>query len=138
MKDEPCTLALGAGHGPLPTLFLAWLGQMGRWVGAIAANLIAAKVLMTDTSQLSETTIPRCSSGIEGLDDILGGGLPAGRVYLLEGEPGTGKTTVALQFVADGLRKKEKVLYVTLSESRDELLQVAKIHGIPVDGVHFL
>ena len=54
----------------------------------------------------------RCSSGIEGLDDILGGGLPSGHVYLLEGEPGTGKTTIALQFVAEGLRRKEKVLYV--------------------------
>jgi circadian clock protein KaiC len=93
---------------------------------------------MTETSQLNETIISRCSSGIEGLDDILGGGLPAGRVYLLEGEPGTGKTTIALQFVAEGLRRKEKVLYVTLSESRDELLQVAKVHGIPVDGVHML
>jgi circadian clock protein KaiC len=101
-------------------------------------NLIAVKVHMTETSQLNETIISRCSSGIEGLDDILGGGFPAGRVYLLEGEPGTGKTTIALQFVAEGLRRKEKVLYVTLSESRDELLQVAKIHGIPVDGVQML
>jgi circadian clock protein KaiC len=80
----------------------------------------------------------RCSSGIEGLDDILGGGLPAGHVYLLEGEPGTGKTTIALQFVAEGLRRKEKVLYVTLSESRDELVMVAQIHGLSIDGVHIL
>lgn len=93
---------------------------------------------MTETLQLNETTIPRCRSGIDGLDDILGGGLPAGRVYLLEGEPGTGKTTIALQFVAEGIRRNEKVLYVTLSESRDELLLVAKIHGLPIDGVDFL
>jgi circadian clock protein KaiC len=78
-------------------------------------------------------TITRCSSGSAGLDDVLGGGLPIGHFYLIEGEPGTGKTTLALQFVADGLKLGEKVLYVTLSESRDELLAVAENHGLAVD-----
>lgn len=78
-------------------------------------------------------TITRCSSGSAGLDDVLGGGLPVGHFYLIEGEPGTGKTTLALQFVAEGLKRGEKVLYVTLSESRDELLTVAEMHGLRVD-----
>ena len=78
-------------------------------------------------------TILRCSSGCNGLNDVLGGGLPVGHFYLVEGEPGTGKTTLALQFVAEGLKQGETVLYVTLSESRDELLAVAKNHGLDVD-----
>ena len=78
-------------------------------------------------------TITRCSSGCAGLDDVLGGGLPIGHFYLIEGEPGTGKTTLALQFVAEGLKRGEKVLYVTLSESRDELLAVAENHGLAVE-----
>jgi circadian clock protein KaiC len=80
----------------------------------------------------------RCNSGCPGLDYVLGGGLPVGHVYLLEGEPGTGKTTISLQFVAEGLRRREKVLYITLSESRDELLMVARNHRLKVDGVQFL
>ncbi len=79
-------------------------------------------------------TITRCSSGCIGLDDVLGGGLPVGHFYLIEGEPGTGKTTLALQFVAEGIKRGEKILYVTLSESRDELLAVAEMHGLHVDG----
>ena len=77
--------------------------------------------------------VTRCSSGCSGLDDVLGGGLPVGHFYLVEGEPGTGKTTLALQFVAEGLKRREKVLYVTLSESSDELLNVATNHGIDLD-----
>src|ERR1700757_1837785 len=80
------------------------------------------------------TTITRCSSGCAGLDDVLGGGLPIGHFYLVEGEPGTGKTTLALQFVAEGIKRGERVLYVTLSESRNELLMVAENHGLKVDG----
>lgn len=77
--------------------------------------------------------VTRCSSGCDGLDDVLGGGLPVGHFYLVEGEPGTGKTTLALQFVAEGLKRGEKVLYVTLSESRDELMAVATNHGLEID-----
>src|SRR6478609_7468048 len=85
-------------------------------------------------AEQSEPTITRCSSGSAGLDDVLGGGLPVGHFYLVEGEPGTGKTTLALQFVAEGIKLGEKVLYVTLSESRQELLTVADTHGLNVDG----
>ncbi|HVI10681.1 MAG TPA: ATPase domain-containing protein, partial [Candidatus Binatia bacterium] len=80
----------------------------------------------------------RCSTGCQGLDDVLGGGLPAGHFYLVEGEPGTGKTTLALQFVADGIRRGEKVLYITLSESEEELLTVARLHGLEIGGATIL
>ena len=69
---------------------------------------------------------------------MLGGGFPAGHSYLIEGEPGTGKTTLALQFMAEGLKRGEKVLYVTLSESKSELLAVAKVHGLKLEGVEIL
>jgi circadian clock protein KaiC len=82
--------------------------------------------------QFEPNTI-RCSSGSPGLDDVLGGGLPAGHFYLVEGEPGTGKTTLALQFVAEGIKRGEKVLYATLSESSRELLAIARVHHLGVD-----
>jgi circadian clock protein KaiC len=78
---------------------------------------------------------PRVSTGTTGLDDILGGGLDAERMYLYEGRPGTGKTTLALQFLLQGVRQKERVLYVALSESEAELKLVAKRHGWSLDGV---
>src|SRR5690242_6920304 len=78
------------------------------------------------------SAIQRCSSGCPGLDDVLGGGLPVGHFYLIEGEPGTGKTTLALQFIAEGLKQGEKVLYVTLSESGDELSAVAESHDLKI------
>ena len=91
------------------------------------------------TEKVSQTIhTPRCKSGCPGLDEVLGGGLPVGHVYLLEGEPGAGKTTMALQFAAEGIRNREKVLYVTLSESRDELLLVARNHRLALDGVHLI
>ena len=71
----------------------------------------------------------RICTGITGLDDILGGGLPKGHLYLVEGDPGTGKTTLALQFLLEGISHGESVIYVTLSESRKELEQVADSHG---------
>src|SRR6185436_14812143 len=76
-----------------------------------------------------------CKTGIEGLDDILNGGLPRNRMYLILGEPGVGKTTLALQFLLEGVRLGEKGLYVTLSESRDELVDVAASHGWDLDGI---
>ena len=75
------------------------------------------------------------STGIPGLDDILAGGLTRGRLYLLEGTPGTGKTTLALQFLLDGVARGEKGLYVTLSESADELHAAAASHGWSLDGL---
>src|SRR6187431_2677225 len=76
---------------------------------------------------------PRLSTGIPGLDNVLCGGLDAERMYLVEGEPGTGKTTLALQFLLEGTRRGEKSLYVTLSESETELRLVAARHGWSLD-----
>ena len=78
---------------------------------------------------------PRVSTGITGLDDILGGGLPTSHLYLVDGEPGTGKTTLALQFLLAGAALGERGLYVTLSETRAELAQVAASHGWTLDNI---
>jgi circadian clock protein KaiC len=77
----------------------------------------------------------KCSMGIPGLDEILQGGLPANRFYLVQGDPGVGKTTMALQFLLEGARKGEKSLYITLSETKDELLAVAESHGWDLDRI---
>lgn len=82
---------------------------------------------MSDTLQ--------ASTGIPGLDELLGGGLPRDRMHLIEGEPGTGKTTLALQFLLEGRRLGETTLYVTLSETTEELRHVAASHGWTLDGV---
>src|SRR5918912_124860 len=79
--------------------------------------------------------LPRISTGSDGLDDILGGGLDANRMYLYEGRPGTGKTTIALQFLLRGVRDGERVLYISLSETKRELTVVAQRHGWSLDGV---
>lgn len=73
--------------------------------------------------------LKRIPTGVGGLDDILGGGLPAGQMYLIEGDPGTGKTTLAMQFILAGTQQGENCLYITLSESEDELLSSAASHG---------
>src|ERR1044071_6106035 len=83
-------------------------------------------------------TSERCASGVEGLDDILGGGLPRDCFYLIQGDPGSGKTTLALQFVLEGLRCGERVLYVTLSETRRELSKVTRSHGWSLESIPLL
>src|SRR5712671_543858 len=80
----------------------------------------------------------RVQLGCPGLDKILGGGLPAGRLYLLEGDPGAGKTTLALQFVAEGVKQGERALYITLSESRSELNFAASSHGWSLEQVEIV
>jgi len=77
----------------------------------------------------------RISTGIAGLDDILGGGLTPQRVYLVEGSPGAGKTTLGLQFLLDGAAKGESGLYITLSETAEELKAVALSHGWSIDAL---
>lgn len=77
----------------------------------------------------------RCPTGISGLDAVLHGGLLANRLYLIEGTPGSGKTTLALQFLLEGIRRGETCLYVTLSETADELRAGALSHGLSLDGM---
>ena len=82
-----------------------------------------------------EPDAARAAFGIKGLDEILGGGLPRHRIYLLDGEPGTGKTTAALQFLLAGRTVGEGAMYVALSETTDELAGAAASHGWSMDGI---
>lgn len=81
------------------------------------------------TTQSARPARDRLLTGIDGLDHILGGGLPANQIYLAQGDPGVGKTTLALQFLLAGLERNEPALYVTFSESRREVEGVADSHG---------
>ena len=89
---------------------------------------------MSDYSKAT-LAVDRCSTGIEGLDDVLSGGLPASHMFLIEGDPGSGKTTLGLQFLMVGAQKGEKVLYITLSETESEIRQVAQSHGWEIDNL---
>jgi circadian clock protein KaiC len=82
-----------------------------------------------------EANRDRVATGVTGLDEILGGGLPRTRVYLLEGSPGTGKTTLAIQFLLTGKARGEGGVYITLSETKDELKDVALSHGWSLEGI---
>ena len=77
----------------------------------------------------------RLATGSAGLDSILEGGFPANRLYLVEGDPGTGKTTLALKFLMEGAERGEPVLYVTLSETKEELVSIAQSHGWTLDNI---
>ena len=79
--------------------------------------------------------LPYVSTGISGLDHLLQGGLPAHRLHLVEGDPGTGKTTLALQFLMEGRARGEATLYISLSETNTELRGVAASHGWTLDGI---
>ena len=87
------------------------------------------------SSRTSSSSRGTAATGIQGLDDILGGGFEVDRLFLVEGLPGAGKTTLALQFLIEGARQQESVLYITLSETRDELAAVAASHGWTLDGL---
>src|SRR6516165_4607772 len=77
----------------------------------------------------------RLSTGIAGLNDILHGGLAKGFLYLVEGSPGAGKTTMALQFLIEGAQNGEPGLYISLAESEAELRHVAASHGFSLDNI---
>jgi circadian clock protein KaiC len=79
--------------------------------------------------------LPQTSTGITGLNNILHGGLPKDRIYLVEGDPGTGKTTLAMQFALEGVRNGGKSLYLTLSETKGELIAMAQSHGWSLEGL---
>lgn len=85
-----------------------------------------------------EAVLPLVATGIPGLDDVLGGGFTPNRVYLIEGNPGSGKTTLALRWLLEGERLGEKGIYVTLSETKSELAAVAQSHGWSLVGINIL
>jgi circadian clock protein KaiC len=94
---------------------------------------MAATTRIDRIDAAARATPARVSTGVAGLDTILGGGLTAKRVYLLEGAPGTGKTTLALQFLLDDAAGEESGIYITLSETAEELRAVAASHGWSLD-----
>ena len=112
----------------------AWQSELEKGLGRHCGDSGMA-VTLSETVTTASSAPERVSSGVEGLDDILGGGLTEQRLYLLEGTPGTGKTTLALQFLLDGARSGESGLYITLSETAEELRAVAASHGWSLDGI---
>jgi circadian clock protein KaiC len=82
--------------------------------------------------------LPRPKTGSPGLDDILHGGLIPNELYLVDGNPGAGKTTLALQYLIEGIRCGEKWLYVTLSETKEELEAGARSHGWSLEGIEII
>jgi len=92
-----------------------------------------------EPSSSAQTASPRfISCGIPELDLILGGGLTPNRLYMVEGMPGSGKTTLSLQFLQAGARAGERVLYITLSETEEEIRAIAESHGWNLDGVQIM
>jgi circadian clock protein KaiC len=87
---------------------------------------------------MNRSEVEPCTTGVTGLDNILCGGLPRGCLYLVDGNPGVGKTTLALQFLLEGVRLNEKCLYVTLSETKPELERVAASHNWNLSGIEII
>ena len=85
-----------------------------------------------------DTNAPLLASGVPGVDDIVRGGFPSDCLYLVAGEPGSGKTTLAMQFLLEGAKKKEACLYITLSETRREIDKVAASHGWDLTGIRIV
>lgn len=103
-----------------------------------AKSHISSKESLRGAMEPSIVPAGKQTTGVAGLDEVLRGGLPADRLYVVEGDPGAGKTTLALQFLLEGVRRGQRVLYVTLSETLDELRDVASSHGWSLDGIDLL
>jgi circadian clock protein KaiC len=93
---------------------------------------------MPENESKDQTVLPLSATGIPGLDHVLGGGFTPNRVYLIEGNPGSGKTTLSLRWLLEGARLGEKGIYVTLSETKIELTAVAQSHGWSLTDVRVL
>jgi circadian clock protein KaiC len=104
------------------------------FVAGAAATPLGGSFEPWGVSRLVEQ-VGHAASGIEGLDDILSGGFSRGSLFLIEGNPGTGKTTLALSYLMEGARREERGLYVTLSETKAELLRGAASHGWAIDPI---
>lgn len=87
---------------------------------------------------MTETKEPVVPTGVPGLDEILAGGLPRGHLYLLEGDAGAGKTTLGLQFLLEGIRRDERALWLSLSETESQLLGTAQSHGWDLSRIHLV
>jgi circadian clock protein KaiC len=97
--------------------------------------MLAAVFRSQNMNQVSQTPSSICATGVPGLDNVLCGGLPRNCLYLVDGNPGVGKTTLALQFLLQGVKEQERCLYITLSETKRELDTVAKSHGWSLQGI---
>ncbi len=90
---------------------------------------------MTDSGTINQLDQGKLATGVAGLDYVLAGGLPENRLYLVQGSPGVGKTTLGLQYLLEGVRQGEPVLYITRSETKEELTAVADSHGWRLEGL---
>lgn len=111
------------------------MGTGWRMPAFFFACLPREQVKGRDMSTAQPANPDKISTGVQGLDEALAGGLPRNRLYLLEGGAGSGKTTLALQFLLEGVRRGEPVLYVVLAETAEEVRQAAESHGWSFDGV---
>src|SRR5579863_6013153 len=103
-----------------------------------SANPSLRRPIMTERSN-GHAAAELCPTGVPGLDHVLaGGGLPCNCFYLIQGDPGSGKTTLALQFLFEGLRRGERVFYITLSETKAELEKVARSHNWSLEQIPLL
>src|SRR5713101_1144317 len=103
--------------------------------GADHTNELESNAMQTT---MEKETIPRSSTGVAGLDEVLNGGLIPGRAYLVRGAPGTGKTILGLNFLVAGAASGERALFLTMEESEDEIRQNAKSLGFNLTGITFL
>jgi circadian clock protein KaiC len=110
----------------------------------MARRLLPSSILLTPTTIVNAPdpeaacAIDFDPTGVPGLDDVLRGGLPRGQLYLLEGSAGAGKTTLGLQFLLEGVRRGERVLWCTLSETEAQLVATANSHGWDLSGVEIV
>lgn len=125
MPAVPCVLSTSGGAATLRVRRRCPRGTPGRAHGATGRPARGA----AQKGAAISAPLGKASTGIPGLDDVLGGGLARERLYLVLGEPGVGKTTLALQFLLDGIRRGEPCLYVTLAETESEIRAIAAAHG---------
>src|SRR5262245_41470577 len=110
--------------------------QCTKSSGAVRARRLPVRSVRQWETKV-DAPVQRSPTGVPGLDEVMNGGFIAGRLYLVEGSPGSGKTTLALQYLLQGVAANERCLYVTLSETGEELRAGAASHGWRTDGIEF-